>query len=192
MTDFGDIDGRFEFFAVVTPDGRIPKVDDEEALNDPAVWYTGPIATLTHLSDYALVFCDWDDANADFQRHRRKLPEGTKIRAFGVRVEEILNAYAGVGREGELSAVAGQRRRKATAGTPYPALPLFVALSSVGLTTEWHRWLLPVRPLLPSLAFPTEWASPETPFSSTRKEPCGSSCLCSGVRSWARSCTWAT
>jgi hypothetical protein len=96
MADFGDLDGRFAFFAVVTPDGRIPTVDDEEGLNDPAVWYTGPIGTLAHLSDYALVSSDWDDANADFQRHRGKLPEGTKIRAFGVRVEEILNAYEGL------------------------------------------------------------------------------------------------
>jgi hypothetical protein len=96
MTDFGDIDGRFEFFAVVTPDGRIPTVDDEEALNDPDVWYTGPIGTLTHLSDYALVFSDWDDANADFQRHRDVLPDGTTIRAFGINVEEILNAYEGL------------------------------------------------------------------------------------------------
>jgi hypothetical protein len=96
MTDFGDIDGRFEFFAVVTPDGRIPTVDDEAKLNEPAVWYTGPIGTLAHLSDYALVFSDWDDANADYQQYRGKLPEGTNIRAFGVTVEEIINAYEGL------------------------------------------------------------------------------------------------
>jgi hypothetical protein len=29
----------------------------------------------------------------DTLRHRGKLPEGTTIRAFGVRVEEIINAY---------------------------------------------------------------------------------------------------
>lgn len=96
MTDFGDIDGRFEFFAVVTPDGRIPTVDGEDALNDPAMWYTGPIGTLAHLSDYGLVFSDWDDANIDYQRHRDALPEGTTIRAFGVNVEEIINAYEGL------------------------------------------------------------------------------------------------
>jgi len=96
MTDFGDIDGRFEFFAVVTPDGRIPTVDEDLKLNDPAVWYTGPIGTLAHLSDYALVFTDWDDAHADFQQYRGKLPEGTTIRAFGVRVKEIINAYQGL------------------------------------------------------------------------------------------------
>jgi hypothetical protein len=96
MTDFGDIDGRFEFFAIVTPDGRVPTIDDEERLNDPAGCYTGPIGTLAHLSDYALVFSDWDDANADFQKRRGKLPGGTKIRSFGVRVEEIINAYEGL------------------------------------------------------------------------------------------------
>jgi hypothetical protein len=96
MADFGDIDGRFEFFAVVTPDGKIPTVDDAEALNDPSLWYTGPIGTLSHLSDYALVFTDWDDAHADFQRHRDVLPEGSSIRAFGVAVKEIINAYEGL------------------------------------------------------------------------------------------------
>ena len=96
MTDFGDIDGRFEFYAVVTPDGRIPTVDEDQTLNEPAGWYTGPIGTLAHLSDYALVFSDWDDAKADYQEYLGKLPEGTKIRAFGVRVEEILNAYEGL------------------------------------------------------------------------------------------------
>jgi hypothetical protein len=72
MPDFGDIDGRFEFFAVVTPDGKIPTVDDTDALNDPSLWYTGPIGTLSHLSDYAMVFTDWDDARGDFQRHLNK------------------------------------------------------------------------------------------------------------------------
>ncbi len=95
MADFGDIDGRFEFFAVVTPDGKIPTVDDAGALNDPSRWYTGPIGTLSHLSDYALVFTDWDDAHADFRRHGGVLPVGTTIRAFGVTVEEIINAYEG-------------------------------------------------------------------------------------------------
>ena len=60
------------------------------------MWYTGPIGTLAHLSDYALVFTDWDDANVDYQQHREKLPEGTKIRAFSVKVEETLNAYEGL------------------------------------------------------------------------------------------------
>lgn len=96
MIDFGDIDGRFEFFAVVTPDGRIPTVDDDSRLNDPAVWYTGPLGTLAHLSDYALVFAEWDDANADYRRHRDQLPTGTTIRAFTVAVEEVMNAYEGM------------------------------------------------------------------------------------------------
>ena len=96
MTDFGDIDGRFAFFAVVTPDGRIPTVDEDFSLNDPEVWYTGPIGTLAHLSDYALVFTDWDDAMADYRRLRDRLPEGTTIRAFDVEVQEVLNAYEGL------------------------------------------------------------------------------------------------
>ena len=96
MANVGDIDGRFEFFAVVTPDGKIPTVDDTDALNDPSLWYTGPIGTLSHLSDYALVFTDWDDARADFQRHSDILPEGTSIRAFAVAVEEVINAYEGL------------------------------------------------------------------------------------------------
>ncbi|MDR3634754.1 MAG: hypothetical protein P4L84_13200 [Isosphaeraceae bacterium] len=94
--DFGDIDGRFAFFAVVTPDGKIPTVDDEAKLNDATVWYTGPIGTLAHLSDYALVFTDWDDANADYQEYREKLPHGTKIRAFAVAVDEVENVYDGM------------------------------------------------------------------------------------------------
>lgn len=94
--DFGDIDGHFAFFAVVTPDGKIPTVDDEAKLNDAAVWYTGPIGTLAHLSDYALVFTDWEDANADYQEYRAKLPEGTTIRAFSVAVEEVENVYDGM------------------------------------------------------------------------------------------------
>lgn len=96
MLDFGDIDGRFDFFAVVTPDGKIPTVDDAEALNEPSLWYTGPIASLSHLSDYALIFTDWEDARADFQRHKDLLPQGTSIRAFGVGVQEIINAYEGL------------------------------------------------------------------------------------------------
>jgi hypothetical protein len=91
MTDLTNIDGRFEFYAVVTPDGKIPTVDEDSNLNDPAVWYTGPIGTLAHLSDYSLVFPDWDDANADYQEYREKLPEGTTIRAFSVMVEEIID-----------------------------------------------------------------------------------------------------
>ena len=94
--DFGDIDGQFAFYAVVTPDGRIPTVDDEENLNDAAVWYTGPIGTLAHLSDYALVFTDWEDAQADYRAYRDHLPAGTKIRAFAVAVEEVENVYEGL------------------------------------------------------------------------------------------------
>ena len=96
MTDFGGIDGRFQFYAVVTPDGRIPTVDEDSELNDPAGWYTGPIGTLAHMSDYALVFTDWDDANAGYRQFQGRLPEGTKIRAFGVQIEEVINAYEGL------------------------------------------------------------------------------------------------
>ena len=100
MNDFGDIDGNFDFYAVVTPDGRIPTFDDESNLNDPTVWYTGPIGTLAHLSDYALVFTDWDDANADYRQYRSQLPEGTTIRAFSVQVVEVENAYEGLEGQG--------------------------------------------------------------------------------------------
>lgn len=96
MTDFGDLDGRFQFYAVVTPDGKIPTVDDADALNPPEGWYTSPIGTLAHLSDYALVFTDWDDAEADYRHYREALPPGTKIRAFAVDVDEIENPYEGV------------------------------------------------------------------------------------------------
>ena len=73
MSDFGDLDGRFDFFAVVTPDGKIPTLEDHTTLNDPAEWYTSPIGTISHLSDYALVFTDWDDAQAEYQQHRPNL-----------------------------------------------------------------------------------------------------------------------
>ena len=96
MMNLGDLDGHFHFFAVVTPDGKIPTVAEDSKLNDPAQWYTSPIGTLAHLSDFALVFTDWDDANADYQQHRAELPEGTKIRAFTVSVEEVDNPYEGV------------------------------------------------------------------------------------------------
>jgi hypothetical protein len=89
MSDFGDLDGHFEFFAVVTPDGKIPTVEEDSTLNDPSVWYTSPIGTIAHLSEFALVFTDRDDADADFERHRAELPEGTRVRAFSVVVEEI-------------------------------------------------------------------------------------------------------
>ncbi len=89
MSDFGDLDGRFEFFAVVTPDGKIPTVEDDATLNDPSGWYTSPIGTIAHLSDFALVFTDRDDADADMELHRAQLPEGTRVRAFSVVVEEI-------------------------------------------------------------------------------------------------------
>jgi hypothetical protein len=89
MSDFGDLDGHFEFFAVVTPDGKIPTVEEDSTLNDPSVWYTSPIGTIAHLSEFALVFTDRDDAEADFERHRAELPEGTRVRAFSVVVEEI-------------------------------------------------------------------------------------------------------
>jgi hypothetical protein len=96
MSDFGDLDGHFGFFAVVTPDGKIPTVEEDSTLNDPAEWYTSPIGTLAHLSDFALVFTDWEDANADYELYRDQLPEGTRIRAFSVTVEETVNAYEGM------------------------------------------------------------------------------------------------
>ena len=82
MTEFGDLDGQFDFFAVVTPDGKIPTLEDHTKLNDPAEWYTSPIGSLSHLSDYALVFTDWDDANADYQQHREQLPGGHQNSCF--------------------------------------------------------------------------------------------------------------
>ncbi len=89
MSDFGDLDGRFEFFAVVTPDGKIPTVEEDGTLNEPSGWYTSPIGTIAHLSDFALVFTDRDDALDELEKHRRNLPEGTRIRAFSVVVEEV-------------------------------------------------------------------------------------------------------
>ncbi len=58
-------------------------------LNDPSGWYTSPIGTIAHLSEFALVFTDRDDANADLEQHRAELPEGTRVRAFSIVVEEI-------------------------------------------------------------------------------------------------------
>jgi hypothetical protein len=89
MSEFGDLDGRFEFFAVVTPDGKIPTVGEDSSLNEPSVWYTSPIGTIAHLSDFALVFTDRDDALDELQRHTEGLPRGTRIRAFSVVVEEV-------------------------------------------------------------------------------------------------------
>jgi hypothetical protein len=89
MTVFGDLDGHFDFYAVVTPDGRIPTVGEDMTLNDPSGWYTGPIGTLAHLSDYALVFTDRDDAEDDLLLCRGDLPEGTDIRVFSVEVVEF-------------------------------------------------------------------------------------------------------
>lgn len=93
--DFGEIDGQFDFYAVVTPDGHIPTVDEDSRLNEPSGWYLSPIGTLAHLSHYALVFTEWEDAQSDYQLHRDALPEGTKIRAFRVQVDEIDNVYEG-------------------------------------------------------------------------------------------------
>ena len=90
MIDFGDLDGRFEFFAVVTPDGKIPTLeDDSTTLNDPSGWYTSPIGTIAHLSDFALVFTDRDDAFDELEKLREQLPDGTRVRAFSVVVEEV-------------------------------------------------------------------------------------------------------
>ena len=89
MAEFGDLDGRFEFFAVVTPDGKIPTLGEDSTLNDPSVWYTSPIGTIAHLSDFAMVFTDRVDAHTDLEHHRSELPAGTKVRAFRIEVEEI-------------------------------------------------------------------------------------------------------
>ncbi len=94
-TTFGDLDGEFVFYAIVTPDGKIPTFGEDHKLHDPGKWYTSPIGSIAHLSEFALVFTDWDDANADYQHHREMLPEGTTIRAFAVSVEEIDPADAG-------------------------------------------------------------------------------------------------
>ena len=105
MTEFGDLDGRFDFFAVVTPDGKIPTLEDHTKLNDPAEWYTSPDSLDITPVDYALVFTDWDDANADYQQHRENLPAGTRIRAFSVVVEEIENIFD----DSKISRTDGQR-----------------------------------------------------------------------------------
>ncbi len=89
MSDFGDLDGQFVFYAIVTPDGKIPTVEEDATLNDPSRWYTGPIGTIAHLSYFALVFTDHDDADADMARHQHELPEGTSVRAFSVTIEEL-------------------------------------------------------------------------------------------------------
>ena len=91
MTDFGDLDGHFVFYAIVTPEGKIPTVGEDSTLNDPSHWYTSPIGTIAHLSDFALVFTDHDDADSDLAHYSHELPEGTKVRAFGVVVEELDN-----------------------------------------------------------------------------------------------------
>ena len=89
MSDLGALDGQFVFYAVVTPDGKIPTVNEDAHLNDSSRWYTGPIGTIAHLSDFALVATDPDDADVDLERHRDKLPAGTRVRGFTVTVEEI-------------------------------------------------------------------------------------------------------
>jgi hypothetical protein len=56
----------------------------------------------------------------------------------------------------------------------YQSLPILVILSSVGLTTEWNRWVFAIRSiLLPVL--PTGRASTEAPFIETLKVFRGSS-----------------
>ncbi|WP_435009791.1 hypothetical protein P12x_001031 [Tundrisphaera lichenicola] len=89
MINLGDLDGRFEFFAVVTPDGKIPTVEEDSTLNEPSVWYTSPIGTIAHLSDFALVFTDREDASDELEKFRGQLPLGTRIRSFSVVVEEF-------------------------------------------------------------------------------------------------------
>lgn len=89
MIDFGDLDAHFEFFAVVTPDGKIPTLEEDSSLNDPSGWYTSPIGTIAHLSDFALVFTDRSDAFDELEKFREQLPEGTRVRAFSVVVEEV-------------------------------------------------------------------------------------------------------
>ena len=86
---FGGLDGEFVFYAVVTPDGKIPTFGEDHKLHDSNKWYTSPIGSIAHLSEFALVFTDWNDATADFEHHKAELPEGTTIRAFTVTVEEF-------------------------------------------------------------------------------------------------------
>ncbi len=89
MPEFGELDGHFVFYAVVTPDGKIPTVEEDSSLNDPSHWYTSPIGTIAHLSEFALVFSDHDDAEAELAKHLQQLPKGTKVRTFSAVVEEI-------------------------------------------------------------------------------------------------------
>ena len=49
MPDFGELDSHFLIYAVVTPDGKIPTVEEDSSLNDPSHWYTSPIGTIAHL-----------------------------------------------------------------------------------------------------------------------------------------------
>jgi RNA recognition motif-containing protein len=53
----------------------------------------------------------------------------------------------------------------------YGVLGDFVILLVVGLTTERHARLLPIRSLLPSLAVPARWAHPEPPFLLDPESP---------------------
>ena len=96
MPNLGDLDGQFEFYAIVTPEGKIPTVDHDHKLNDPSSWSTSPIGTHAHISDFTLVFNEWEDAKADYQHFKAQLPAGTKIRAFHVVVEEFEHVYEGV------------------------------------------------------------------------------------------------
>ena len=86
---FGGLDGEFVFYAVVTPDGKIPTFGEDNTLHEPSKWYTSPIGSIAHLSDFALVFTDLHDAAVDFDHHKPELPEGSSIRAFTVTVEEF-------------------------------------------------------------------------------------------------------
>ena len=77
MSNLGDLDGQFEFYAIVTPEGKIPTVDHDHHLNDPSTWYTSPIGTHAHFSDFTLVFNEWEDAKADYQHFKAQLPAGS-------------------------------------------------------------------------------------------------------------------
>jgi hypothetical protein len=89
MTDFGDLDGRSEFFAV-TPGGTIRTPEGHSStLNDPAVWYIRPIGTTARRPDIAPAFTEREDACVELEKLRDKLPDGTRVRASSAAVEEV-------------------------------------------------------------------------------------------------------
>jgi hypothetical protein len=89
MTDFGDLDGRSEFFAV-TPGGTVHTPEDHSStLNEPSVWYTRSIGTIARRPDIAPAFTGRVDACDELEQLRDQLPDGTRVRASSVAVEEV-------------------------------------------------------------------------------------------------------